>query len=496
MLSPAENERLTRVSKGTPMGDLQRSYWQVVATVADLRERSTFRTRVLGEDLVLFRDKAGQVGLIAERCPHRGVSMFYGIPEQDGIRCPYHGWLFDRRGLCKQQPEELKLVPRCDSVGYPVRELAGFYFAYLGPREPPDFPVLDALVARGRRVIREAVIPCNWLQIVENSLDPAHLEHLHGNYANHVEGQNKYFIRKTRRIEWEAFELGLVRRRVVEGQPEDSCDWTVGQHLIFPNTWRMSFPTRMELHFRTPMDDTHTRFYSYIVFTSAEHDQGQVEVGKSQIWLDDGELNLHTLDGQDAAMWISQGAIADRSEERLVSSDRGIVAYRRLLREQLGELSAGRAPLGVSRQGQDQPVNLPVMRTKYPTLINVDVFHMLPLARFRELQRTGRYESTSFRTSGVTHCSESEDTLLSHANRTHRSSGEDWVGLVLDAQAIGVQFQPQTDGTIGIVIRGPIKLDHVRRAHGLARCADGAFSGLGPVLYPTRNQLTESQVNP
>ena len=136
------------------------------------------------------------------------------------------------------------------------------------------------------------------------------------------------------------------------------------------------------------------------------------------------------------------------------------------------------------------------MRTKYPTLINVDVFHMLPLARFRELLRSRRYESSSFRTNGVTHCSESEDTLLSHANRTHRSSCEDWVGLVLDAQAIGVQFQPQTDGTIGIVIRGPITLEHVRCAQALHRRADGAFERLGAVLYPTSDELGLSQANP
>src|SRR5580700_8340434 len=136
MLSAQENEQLTRVGPGTPMGNLQRRYWHPIAAVEELDERYTKRVRLLGEDLVLFRDRSGTLGLVAEFCPHRRASLYYGIPQADGIRCPYHGWKFDRTGACTDQPNEPEGSAFKDKVataGYPVRELGGMLWAYLGP---------------------------------------------------------------------------------------------------------------------------------------------------------------------------------------------------------------------------------------------------------------------------------------------------------------------------------------------------------------------------
>ena len=131
MLSAAENERLTRVGPGTPMGELMRRYWQPVAVTAELNARPTRPVRILGEDLVLYRDKSGTLGLIERFCPHRRVDLSYGIPEEHGLRCMYHGWMMDETGQCIEQPFEETVHPdgrfkeKVKIVGYPAQELGG-----------------------------------------------------------------------------------------------------------------------------------------------------------------------------------------------------------------------------------------------------------------------------------------------------------------------------------------------------------------------------------
>ncbi len=191
MLSEEENELLTRTGAGTPMGDLMRRYWQPVAAVAEMEGRWTKRVRVMGEDLVLFKDRTGKLGLIAEQCPHRRASFAYGIPTAEGIRCPYHGWMFDGTGKCLEQPNEPEgsnFKDKVTTTGYPVQELAGLIFAYLGPLPAPLITKLDGYVADPAiRLIARTVIPCNWLQIQENSADPIHSEWLHGHFAEFVD---------------------------------------------------------------------------------------------------------------------------------------------------------------------------------------------------------------------------------------------------------------------------------------------------------------------
>ena len=136
MLSKAENERLTQVGPGTPAGEMLRRYWYPIAGLAELEVEPVKALRLLGEDLVLYRDKSGNLGLIDQACPHRRVSMEYGIPEQEGLRCPYHGWLFNHEGRCTEQPAEpwnSTFKDRVATKAYPVQELAGLVFAYLAP---------------------------------------------------------------------------------------------------------------------------------------------------------------------------------------------------------------------------------------------------------------------------------------------------------------------------------------------------------------------------
>src|SRR6185369_11937392 len=143
---------LTRIGPGTPMGDLMRRYWQPIGAVSEMEGKWTRKVRLLGEDLVLFRDRQGRFGLVAEQCTHRRASLLHGIPTQDGIRCPYHGWEFDLTGACRNQPNEVDNPNFRSKVGtraYPVQELGGLHFAYLGPLPAPELPRFDGFVHPG-----------------------------------------------------------------------------------------------------------------------------------------------------------------------------------------------------------------------------------------------------------------------------------------------------------------------------------------------------------
>src|SRR5579871_1294774 len=187
-----ENERLTRVGPGTPMGELLRRYWQPIAVSSQFQGPGTRPVRLLGEDFVLYRDRSGTLGLIGQRCPHRRAGMVFGIPEAEGLRCAYHGWLFNEAGRCLEQPFEATantdstFKDRVTIPAPPVHEYAGLIFAYLGPQPTPLLPRWDIFewddVARD---IGEAVIPCNWLQIMDNSMDPVHVEFLHQAFADY-----------------------------------------------------------------------------------------------------------------------------------------------------------------------------------------------------------------------------------------------------------------------------------------------------------------------
>src|ERR1700752_3372783 len=287
MLSQAENEQLTQVGRGTPMGELLRRYWYPIAASAELIAKPTKAVRVLGEDLVLYRDKKGRPGLIASQCAHRRMSLVLGIPEKDGLRCPYHGWLYDRNGKCLEQPYEQAEDPdsrfkdRIHMPAYPVEELGGLIFAYLRPQPASLLLRWELFVRDGvLRDIGTAVIPCNWLQIMENSLDPVHVEWLHQHFFNYVQervGRSEFKGNpvKHKKINFRVFEYGIIKNRMLEGETEDNEDWQIGHPVLFPNILLSGSTARPTFPIRVPIDDTHTWHVWYTWYARSSVKQSQ-----------------------------------------------------------------------------------------------------------------------------------------------------------------------------------------------------------------------------
>ncbi|WAH37985.1 Rieske 2Fe-2S domain-containing protein [Alicyclobacillus dauci] len=382
MMSEDQNRTLTRVGKGTPMGELLRRYWYPVAAEVELEQKWTKRVRLLGEDLVLYRDRSGNLGLIAEKCPHRGASMVYGIPETDGIRCAYHGWYFDATGQCIEQPNEPEtstFKERIRISGYRVEKLGGLIFAYLGPDPAPLLPRYDAFaVDRAIRVVGQAILPVNFLQVMENSLDPVHTEWLHGHYHEFIQRElggdvRVAFSRHHIKTAFDVFEHGIVKRRLLEGQSEDSDDWRIGHPVVFPYMLAVGSGGlgTYAMQMRIPMDDTHTWHVWYNAYVPGEHVEIPQSLQKLCLydvpWRDaEGEFITDYIDGQDIAMWVTQGTIADRTTEHLGTTDKGIILLRKLYMEQIQRVQKGLDPLGVIRDPSlNGFIKLPLERKKH-----------------------------------------------------------------------------------------------------------------------------------
>ena len=184
MLSKEINDLITRVGPDDGAGKVLRHYWQPAALTVELEgERPVAAVRLMGEDLVLFRDNEGELGLIGRQCPHRGADLCYGRREDNGMRCPFHGWHFDRTGQCVEQPGEPEGSRMHENIrvpSYPVVEKNGIIFAYMGPGDPPPFPALDCFAAPDTHVFAfKGLWECNWLQAMEVGIDPAHASFLH-----------------------------------------------------------------------------------------------------------------------------------------------------------------------------------------------------------------------------------------------------------------------------------------------------------------------------
>ena len=370
MLSNELNERLTQVGPGTPMGALLRRYWFPIARTPELDAEPVLAITLLGENLALFRSESGALGLVAQRCPHRGASLAYGIPEDDGLRCPYHGWKFGRGGQCLEQPAEpadSSFKDRIKVPAYPVQELGGLIWAYLGPEPVPLLPRWDILVRDELdRTIGVTHLPCNWLQIMENSMDPIHFEWLHavyGNYVNKRQGKPAAMTpRKHEEIAFDVFEYGIYKRRLLEGEdPATSEDWLTGHPVIFPYILAVGDHTRPTLQIRVPMDDTHTLHYWYRADLRAPGAPRQTSIPIPEVPYvhRNGRLVVETINGQDMMAWVTQGAVSDRTTERLGTSDKGVILYRNLLLEQMAKVERGEDPMGVIR---DRARNEPFIR--------------------------------------------------------------------------------------------------------------------------------------
>ena len=364
MLTQEQNERLTRVGPGTPMGDLLRRYWYPVATDQQLGENPVKSVRLLGENLTLFRDRQGRLGLVQQRCAHRSVDLKHGIPTADGLRCPYHGWMYDANGQCLEQPAEdpaHNFAARVQIAAYDVQELGGLIWAYIGPQPAPLLPRWDIFVADNVfRQVGTTSVPCNWLQCQENAVDTVHVEWMHGafgQYALERKGitdeaafnQTRNFLRHHVKIGFERNAFGIQKYRLRDGEDEaTAASWLEGHPLVFPNYVLIGGPGREELQMRVPIDDTTTWHLAYQIYHPADGvslpPQGEIETFDVPM-----EDYPEYVLGQDVLAWPAQGPITDRTVEKLAETDRGLIMFRKMLEEQIQVVEDGGDPINTFR---------------------------------------------------------------------------------------------------------------------------------------------------
>jgi 5,5'-dehydrodivanillate O-demethylase len=359
MLSVDENQLLTRVGPGTPGGDMMRRYWWPVQFSDNLKDRP-MKARLLGEDFVIYRDGNGKLGMLDLLCCHRMTSLEYGRVEQDGIRCCYHGWVFDAQGKCIEQPAEKPGNTYKDKVrqgAYEVQDLAGFIWAYIGPKPAPLIPHYDLLHRTdGRRVLSCSEDYCNWLQKAENGLDLSHLPFLHASVYPHMAFKTP--------TGYDYLERNYGYKCVLH--IEDLAPRII--HFIFPAHTRVSTTPRTneaishDIRFRVPVDDTLT--HSYVIrFYPTKDGKFEQEthgyVGKQPgIYkrVEDAYWNLPSRE-QDRVAQETQGPITNRSLEHLAESDYGIIMFRKKLSEAIEAVAQGRDPHGVVRNAaENKPI--------------------------------------------------------------------------------------------------------------------------------------------
>ena len=369
--APSSNDELTRVGRGTPMGELLRRYWHPLGLTADA-SATPRKVRVLGEDLILFRDAFGSPGLMYPRCVHRGTSLYYGRVEERGIRCCYHGWLFDVQGRCLEQPCEPNGGERRANVRqpwYPLEERYGLIFAYLGPPERrPPLPRYEALepLAPGESIEADdssigsggpAIVPCNWLQHFENVMDPLHVPILHGSFSG---PQFVAQMAQMPAVRWDETGRGIrsVQLRTVEGRTFRRITEAVLPTLrVVPSPRVGRYGPVESIGWVLPIDDATFRIY----VAGRVEEPGELGRMRSKYhgkaW---GELSEdeHRATPGDYEAQVGQGAITFHSEEHLRTSDKGVALLRRMLRTQLAIVAEGGDPLGAGPNATAEPIRL------------------------------------------------------------------------------------------------------------------------------------------
>jgi 5,5'-dehydrodivanillate O-demethylase oxygenase subunit len=363
MLSREENDLLTRVGPGTPAGEMLRRYWHPIGFINELKKRP-LRRRLLGEDLVLFLDDRARLGLLALRCSHRGTSLEFGHLEDGGLRCCYHGWLYDVEGKILEMPGEpadSTFWQRLRHPAYQVQELGGVIFAYLGPDPAPLLPRYDVLVRDdGVRARRARTVNCNFFQMIENSVDQNHLKWLHRTAKTPTWDDGE--------INPQPFEYGILNTymRRVAGKRYAHVNFFLLPTMNKTGNVEEGHPTEHQasssgevMRWRVPIDDTHTMHFTVefgaIVdgkpvakIMKDESEQGLIE-SKFGVYKWDESINWFARGDQDRVAQESQGPIYDRTGEHLAYTDRGVILLRRLYKESIEAVQKGLDPLGVVR---------------------------------------------------------------------------------------------------------------------------------------------------
>jgi phenylpropionate dioxygenase-like ring-hydroxylating dioxygenase large terminal subunit len=395
LISAEQNELMTRIGPGAPAGQLLRNYWQPVALVDELQgPRPVKAVRLLGEDLVLFKDH-GRYGLLERHCPHRGADLAYGRLEDGGLRCAFHGWLFDTSGKCLETPAEplgSRMREHVRQRAYPVAEKSGILFAHLGAGEPPAFPHFDCFVAPNEYTFAfKGYWDCNWLQALEVGIDPAHASWLHKFFED--EDPEKSYGRQFRataadsevpmskvlrefdrpEIRVERTEYGM--RLQTLRRLDDAKTHLRVTNILFPQAFVIPMSPEMTIsQWHVPVDDYGCYWYSIFTSFGAPVDKDTMRsqrlktypapdykpvFSRSNSWGFDAEeqrnktftgmgfdINIH-----DQWACESQGPIQDRTKENLGSTDKGIVLYRRLLVDAIRKNEAGELAVEVEASG-------------------------------------------------------------------------------------------------------------------------------------------------
>jgi len=396
MLPKEQNELLTRTGPGTPMGQLIRRYWIPALLSEEIPEPDCppVRVRMLGEELVAFRDSQGRIGLLGEHCAHRGSSLFYGRNEECGLRCIYHGWKYDVDGNVLETPAEpgdSDFKKKLHHTAYPTNEAGGVIYAYLGPRDKmPLFPNYEwTQVPSNQTYGTKALLECNYLQGLEGECDSSHLSFLHRAF-DRVPNQILYQADTSPQYETEETDFGV--RLVATRKSEDNQQYVRVSSFVMPvfGCVPAGRPTGeldgFEIHTYVPVDDTHTWRYDlgfrrsrpvreeevhrrkqigpdYVRIRNARNDYLQDRQAQKTV----SYTGIEDFLNHDACVTESMGAIFDRSREHLGASDKAVIAVRKCLLGTVKALQEGQEPPHIVRDPR---------RNWFP---HIDCFaHLLP----------------------------------------------------------------------------------------------------------------------
>ena len=390
MLTPEENELLCRVENKAPMGQLMRRHWVPVCLIEEVPDPdgTPVKARILGEDLVVFRDSEGRVGVLDEYCPHRRASLVFGRNEEGGLRCLYHGWKMDVQGKVLEmtsEPQASGMACKVKQKAYPVQEWGGFVWAFMGSQDqvPAFVPPRWAPTAEARVSIAKVVLPVNWAQILEGAIDSAHSSSLHSSdmvpaRVQGAEANDKSWLRpstdKAPRLQVQQTDYGFryaaIRRPIFNAQTHDYVRTTV-----FVAPWTVLIPPNNlynVANVNVPVDDTHTCFYFIAWGHPAKTPETETwrkflgqTVGadldvyyrplrnyENRFWQDRQAMKAGNFTGikgipnQDMAMWVTMGPIADRTQDRLGASDLAIVEFRRQMVEAVRQFQKDGSAIG------------------------------------------------------------------------------------------------------------------------------------------------------
>jgi phthalate 4,5-dioxygenase oxygenase subunit len=400
MMTSEENDLLCRVDGGAPMGQLMRRHWTPVCLIEEVAvaDGTPVRARVLGEELVVFRDTEGRVGVLDEKCPHRGPSLVYGRNEEGGLRCLYHGWKMDVAGNVLEmvsEPAASGFAEKVKHKAYPVKEWGGFVWAWFGPADAvPEFvPPPWAPTANTRVSIAKVHLPCNYAQILEGAIDSAHSSSLHSSdmvpaRVSGAEATGQIWLRpstdKAPRMQVQrdgyGFRYAAIRRPINNAETHDYIRSTV---FVAPYTVLIP-PNNLYnvANVNVPMDDTNTAFYfigwghpsqtpetetwrkflHQAIGVDLDEHYRPLRNEENNFWQNRQAMKAGNFTGitgfpnQDVAMWLTMGPIADRTKDRLGASDMAVVEFRKQMVEAVRDFQAGKSAIGTGQQAMPKSV--------------------------------------------------------------------------------------------------------------------------------------------